>query len=281
MGERFAGSEEVRGSTPRRSTKLNNNMDFGHYADNKLPRYKAYKDEFVQYVVNEQGYRCRSWTPLPAGKKNSVILGCSHTFGVGLEEGQSWAEQFAAMTDQRLLRWWNLGQPGASCESIIRILHGAEKVLFPKHIVICWPAINRREKLDIYTTNLTGQEPELKYENKETDTQNFLKCVFFAERFAEHTQAKIYHCFTNEFVDINHNWNNEITEELYDYNFKNVVRDYTLVNSYPEWSNIQREQDKRIRVTEPNLAKDGIHYGIKHHENFAKRLFSRWKAKLK
>ena len=128
----------------------------------------------------------------------SIILRPGHTFGVGLEEGQSWAEQFAAMTDQRLLRWWNLGQPGASCESIIRILHGAEKVLFPKHIVICWPAINRREKVDIYTTNLTGQEPELKYENKETDTQNFLKCVFF-----DHLRAEVYyHYHLNNFESI-------------------------------------------------------------------------------
>tara|TARA_A100001011_G_scaffold395232_1_gene489630 strand:- start:7752 stop:8522 length:771 start_codon:yes stop_codon:yes gene_type:complete len=256
-------------------------MDFGHYADNKLPIYEPYKDQFVDYVVNEQGYRCRSWTPLPAGKKNSVILGCSHTFGVGLETGQHWADRLSSMTDPRLIRWWNLAQPGASCESIVRILYGCEQVLFPKHIIICWPAINRREKLEVKATNLTGQELELKYENKETDLQNFFKCVFFAERYAKHNQAIIYHCFADEVVDMNHNWNNELTQDLYDFNHRNIVNDRTLKDCYPEWSPIQRETNKRVIVTESNLAKDGLHYGPMHHENFAKCLYSRWKAKLK
>ena len=50
-------------------------MEFGHFSDNKLP---------------EGNYRCPSWDPMPNGKKNVVVLGCSHTYGVGLNDNEHW-----------------------------------------------------------------------------------------------------------------------------------------------------------------------------------------------
>ena len=48
-------------------------MKFGHFTDKGLPE-------------SDIGYRCPSWEPMPDGKKNVVILGCSHTYGVGLKD---------------------------------------------------------------------------------------------------------------------------------------------------------------------------------------------------
>ena len=46
-------------------------MKYGWYSDSELP---------------EGNYRCPSWDPMPDGKKNVVVLGCSHTYGVGHED---------------------------------------------------------------------------------------------------------------------------------------------------------------------------------------------------
>ena len=46
-------------------------MKYGHYSDNDLKTFADWP------------FRCPSWDPLPDGKKNVVILGCSHTWGGG------------------------------------------------------------------------------------------------------------------------------------------------------------------------------------------------------
>ena len=50
-------------------------MKIGYYSDKELP---------------EGNYRCPSWNPMPEGKKNVVVLGCSHTYGEGLEDNEHW-----------------------------------------------------------------------------------------------------------------------------------------------------------------------------------------------
>ena len=109
-------------------------MKFGYYADRELP---------------EGNYRCPSWDPMPAGKKNVVVLGCSHTWGVGSADNEHWVH-FLSQHNTTRLRYWNLGQPGASADKIVRILYGTQKLLDPKIIIVCWPTTSRRESLDAY-----------------------------------------------------------------------------------------------------------------------------------
>ena len=168
-------------------------MKHGYYADNELPRA-----DNPDYKTNSLGYRCPEFSPLPTGCKNVVVLGCSHTFGEGLEEDQIWCTQLSKLLEGKNLRFWNLGQPGASPDKCVRLLYGSEKVLFPKIIIVCWPAISRRERLDHYPLSLTGDNPLLKTENNYTDRHNFLKCVFQVEKFAEYNRAITFHCFAEE-----------------------------------------------------------------------------------
>ena len=79
---------------------------------------------------SSHGYRCPSWDPMPDGKKNVVVLGCSHTYGVGLEDDEHWVHHVSQHNTGRL-RYWNLGQPGASADKVVRILYGCEKVIYP------------------------------------------------------------------------------------------------------------------------------------------------------
>jgi hypothetical protein len=80
-----------------------------------------------------------------------VILGCSHTFGVGLEETEVWVDQLykqvrsnsIAILESRLCT-------GASGDLIVRILYSTEKILFPKIIIVCWPALESERTIRKY-----------------------------------------------------------------------------------------------------------------------------------
>ena len=236
-------------------------MKYGHYSDNEIP-----KQDNTGYRVNSYGYRCPEWKPLPDGKKNVVVLGCSHTFGEGLDDGEVWVDQLVAKTDADRLRWWNLGQPGASADKIVRILYATEKVLFPKIIIVCWPQWSRRERLENYTQSLTGANELLKTETDQTDQHNFLKNVFFVEKFAERQDAKTFHCFA---------------QDVYKIDATNVYCDTSLKLCWPEWDHHHLPRAKREHITKPNLARDGVHYGVEHHRVFAEKLYNRFASKLK
>jgi len=237
-------------------------MKHGYYADNELPKFNPVNG----YKTNSLGYRCPEFQPLPDGGKNVVVLGCSHTFGEGLEENETWVSQVAKESN-KILRWWNLGQPGSSADLMIRILYGTEKVLFPKIIVACWPAQSRRERLELYPQNLTSNNPLLKTENDTTDRNNFLKNVFLLEKFAEKAQAKTFHCFAEDAYELDSNLQ--------------VLKNYTIKNCWPEWDRYHLPEAKREHITTPSLAQDGVHYGAEHHQVFARLFLERFKSKLR
>tara|TARA_B100000900_G_scaffold59363_1_gene44807 strand:- start:944 stop:1615 length:672 start_codon:yes stop_codon:yes gene_type:complete len=223
-------------------------MKFGYYSDEGLP---------------EGDYRCPSWEPLPEGKKNVVVLGCSHTYGEGLKDNEHWVH-FLSQHNTERLRYWNLGQPGASADKMLRILYGSEKVLFPKIIIACWPAWNRRERLDHHAISLTSDHADLKIESDNTDRNNFLKNVFLVEKYAEQNQCKVFHCFA---------------QESYQEHIKglNVLQDYTIKNCWPYWDKFEQRQ----HYDKPNFAADGRHYGVEHHQRFAKLFIDYFGKKLK
>ena len=235
-------------------------MKYGHYSDNKIPT-----QDNPGYQLNSCGYRCPEWNPLPDGKKNVAVLGCSHTFGEALNDGEVWVDQLAAKTDSTVLRWWNLGQPGASADKIIRVLYATERVLFPKIIIICWPLWSRRERLEHTPKNLTS-DALLKTETEATDRNNFLKNIFFAEKFAETQRAKLFHCFA---------------QDIYEIPSATVYNNTSLRSCWPEWDSHHLPDAKRDHITTPSLARDGIHYGSEHHRVFAEKIYNRFKLKLK
>ena len=224
-------------------------MKFGHYTDKGLPE-------------SRDGYRCPNWDPMPSGKKNVVVLGCSHTYGVGLEDDEHWVH-FLSQHNTDILRYWNLGQPGASADKIVRILYGTEQLLYPEIVIVCWPLWHRRERLDRYPESLTSDNEFLKTETEHTDIHNFLKNVFLVEKFAEKNRCKVFHCFA---------------DETYQEHIKglNVLEDYTLKNCWPYWDKFEQRQ----LHSRPSLAKDGEHYGIEHHERFANLFLQQFGNKL-
>jgi hypothetical protein len=200
---------------------------------------------------------------MPDGKKNVVVLGCSHTFGQGSNDDEHWVH-FLSQHNTKLLRYWNLGQPGASADKIVRILYGCEQLIDPRIVIVCWPAWSRRERLEDFTKNLIGSDEELKFENDETDKNNFLKNVFFVEKYAERNKCKVFHCFAQDSY-------HEYIKDL------NVLQEYTIKNCWPYWDKFTA----RDLHSEPSLAKDGEHYGVEHHKRFAQLFLERFGVKLK
>ena len=107
-------------------------------------------------------------------------------------------------------------------------------------------------------------DEELKHENEHTDKNNFLKNVFFVEKFAEKNQCKTFHCFA---------------QDSYHEHIKglNVLEDYTIKNCWPYWDKFEQRQQYK----EPSLATDGEHYGVEHHERFASLFLDKFSKKLK
>ncbi len=199
---------------------------------------------------------------MPAGKKNVVVLGCSHTYGVGHEDTH-WVVHLSQHNTERL-RYWNLAQPGASADKVVRILYGCEKLIDPRIIIVCWPIWSRREKLGSYAQSITSDDQYVQYENTETDKNNFLKNVFLLEKYAEKNNCKTFHCFAD------YSYHHEIPD-------LNVLKDYTVKNCWPYWDS--REQ--RQQFEKPNLASDGLHYGVEHHKRFAQLFLEKFGTKLK
>ena len=66
-------------------------MKIGHWADSEIPANENHEG----IEVNSLGYRCQEFSPLPIGKKNVIILGCSHTFGVGHAKDTHWVSHLS------------------------------------------------------------------------------------------------------------------------------------------------------------------------------------------
>ena len=103
-------------------------MKFGDYTDRGLDQQPIDRYPWNEHKLNRMGYRCHEWEPMPDGKKNVIVLGCSHTFGQGLNDNEHWVHFLSQHNTQRL-RYWNLGVPGASGDACVRRLWGTQKLL--------------------------------------------------------------------------------------------------------------------------------------------------------
>jgi len=184
---------------------------------------------------------------------------------VGLEPNETWAHHVSQHNTDRL-RYWNLGQPGAGPETVVRILYSCEKVINPSIIIVMWPEMSRRERLEDLALNLLGTDEKLRYENHKTDLNNFLKSVFFLEKYAEKNQCKTFHCFADHYHDFRTPGNAPA-----------LLEDYTLKNCWPHWDSFEA----RERFDKPSRARDGQHYGMEHHERFARLFLGKFGQKLR
>jgi hypothetical protein len=238
-------------------------MQYGYYSDERIPSFTPPKG----YTTNPYGYRCPDWNSVSHDGSNTVVLGCSHTFGEGLHDAEIWVNVLASMVKNRT-KFWNLAQPGASADLMIRILYGSKDTFRPGLIIACWPAWSRRERLDVQPVNLTSNDSLLRTENDATDRNNFLKNFFFLEKYAQGIDARTLHCFAEEVYDVPKNLGLQILDTQ------------SLRSCWPEYDQHHLPGAKRELISEPDLAQDGIHYGAKHHQTFARLFYEKFGARI-
>lgn len=87
---------------------------------------------------------------------NSIALGCSHTYGIGVDETETWSY---------LLNARNFGQPGCSSDFVVRTTKEIIFDLSPTTIYVLWPDWSRFEIIenDIIKQSLPTDKDRINY----------------------------------------------------------------------------------------------------------------------
>jgi hypothetical protein len=100
-------------------------------------------DKKIEYKFNKQGFRCDEFA-----KEDSIIfLGCSNTFGTGLNLQDTFSQKVA---DKYKLKNYNLGIAGGSNDSCFRVGYNWIPLLKPKFVVYGQP---QQHRLSILSDN--------------------------------------------------------------------------------------------------------------------------------
>ena len=93
----------------------------------------------VYYKYNSKGFRDNEW---PEDVSDVIwCVGDSFTLGCGQPQNESWPALLEKITNKRCI---NLGQDGASNDTIALRVQEIQKVYNPKLIVIMWSYLHRR-----------------------------------------------------------------------------------------------------------------------------------------
>ena len=95
--------------------------------------------QMVTYKLNTNGFRTKE---IVEDKDSIVALGCSHTFGIGLHEEDTYIAKLAKMLG---LAYYNLGVPGGASDTAFRVASYWLPIIQPRYVVMVTPPISRFE----------------------------------------------------------------------------------------------------------------------------------------
>lgn len=116
------------------------------YPDDETGYWKnqpvGYTAESITYKMNRHGYRGTEFDEPTEFK--ILVSGCSHTFGIGINEDDIWCNQFA----QRIsgAKVYNLALGGRSPDYVVRSVYKSIDIIRPNLVMVMWPAISRFER---------------------------------------------------------------------------------------------------------------------------------------
>jgi hypothetical protein len=91
----------------------------------------------IEYKYNSMGYRSQEFSP----KCNILISGCSHSFGLGVPQNETWADILSKNINSE---YQNISVVGGAINTIVQnIFAYIKKFGNPKNIFILFPDLNR------------------------------------------------------------------------------------------------------------------------------------------
>lgn len=128
----------------------------------------------------------------------NLAFGCSHTFGIGVEQKQAWPA---------LLNLKNYGAPGVSADYIVRIIGDAIKENNPNKIYILWPDWTRFEYKvnDTYHQSRPTDKNRILFMEEWTDEKlfaHFNNNVTIIKNICDNEQIKLVHMTLDDLVPI-------------------------------------------------------------------------------
>ena len=85
-----------------------------------------------EYRYNRFGFRGDDFS----GRPDGLAFGCSHTFGVGLPENDTWVSQFSRISNSAV---WNLGVSGGSLDTVYRLVSFWVRHVRPEFVLVFAP----------------------------------------------------------------------------------------------------------------------------------------------
>ena len=211
---------------------------------NERYHYNEYHSkEKIEYKLNKHNFRCtQDFSSYDSSKFNIFCLGCSYTFGIGIDNDSTWSQVLHLNT--KILPqdavMWNLGIPGASNDQICRLLVDIYFLYKPSLVYIQWTIPSRREHVfdDGTTRKILGSHPKYWIDNT--------------------PEYKAYNTLQNDFLDLYNFQKNKLLSELLAFSNKSVFIDADI----SEFNNSLK-------------ARDGLHPDKEDHKKFAKLMYDK------
>jgi len=103
------------------------------------PSSWMYNQRSIGYTTNSLGFRSKNFHQIK-WNESIVALGCSNTFGIGVDDDDTWCEVLSKRMNLPVI---NLGVPAASIEQICLMSTVLKKLITPLAVIYCWPPVDR------------------------------------------------------------------------------------------------------------------------------------------
>lgn len=209
-----------------------------------LGRFKLWTKS-VNYMYNYLGYRDNEW---PEDLSNRTwCIGDSYTLGLGQVFEETWPQLLSKKLNSPVI---NVSMNGASNDWIARRAVYILKTFQPKHILIQWSFLHRRELID---STLKDEDRAIWYDTRDSkDLENFLKNITAVETIKGN--CAVVHSFIPEFC-----------------NFKDPAQPQYAVYNHLDKNNIVYFAS----LKQLDFSRDGHHYDVITADAYATNYFNK------
>lgn len=217
-----------------------------------------YANKNIEYIYNSLGYRTKE-LEYYKDKEFILVMGCSHTEGIGLADDDIWHTQLTKEFEYEILNA-GFGGSGPDVQLINTFLFLTYTNLKPKAVVIQWPNFSR---IMFKGTNLKRPlVPNLKMRLEGPDGDSFWDKFKSEQKFLE----SFYKWWLYDNNDVNNSWIFiECTRMMW--NLVDIPYYDFSMEPDPLYSNHDKIDNFFYKVDIKDYARDQNHYGVQFNND--------------